>query len=311
MAGWRKFLRSHHAISAQLGCHSRPERELRSHEIVKLLGGPDPLNDGSERCDDQPPGMELTCDITIAGAYKSLPQRARVVSEYWFSRNCYCLACESDRLVSSPPNTRAMDFSCDTCGHTYELKTFLNRPPRTLVDGAYATLLARINSSSAPTLCLLGRSPSWQIESLTAIHSSFLTPWIIEKRRPLASSARRAGWIGCNIRLDRIPVDGEIAIICGGICTPKDEVRRSFKRFLPLAQLSAIERGWTTLTISVIRALGKPRFLLSDLYEREKRFADVYPVNRHIQAKIRQQLQVLRDLGLIAFEGHGVCMLLS
>src|SRR5579872_3182723 len=140
--------------------------------------------------------MELTCDLDIAAAYKSPAQRARVISEHWFARNIYCLACESDQLDRAAPNTKAMDFSCPRCGHRYELKTFLMRPPHSLVDGAYRTLIDRINSGSAPTFCLLGRNASWKIDSLSAIHSSFITPWVVERRPPLGEHARRAGWIG-------------------------------------------------------------------------------------------------------------------
>ncbi len=255
--------------------------------------------------------MQLTCDPNVAALYKSSPQRARVISEWWFSKNAYCLACESDRLTPAAPNTRAMDFSCKACGHRYELKTYTKRPGKRLVDGAYASLISRVNSNSAPTLCLLGRDPSWRIESLTAIHSSFLTPWVIEQRSPLASSARRAGWIGCNIRLDRIPTDGEIAVIDEGVCQPQAEVRAKFRRFLPLAGISAEQRGWTTLTLSIIRQLRRTEFSLSDLYGREREFAEIYPENQHIRAKVRQQLQVLRDLGVLAFKGGGLYSLLT
>ena len=255
--------------------------------------------------------MQLTCDVSIASNYKSSPQRARVISESWFSQNIYCLACESDWVTRTVPNTRATDFLCNTCGHQYELKTFTRRPPRSLVDGAYAALIARINASTAPTLCLLGRSESWQIQSLIAIHSSFLTSWVVERRPPLSQSARRAGWVGCNIRLDRIPPDGEIAIISDGICLPKSDVRSRFRRFLPLEDLPADQRGWTTLTLSIIRTLGRNRFELSDLYAREHQFAEAYPGNRNVRAKIRQQLQVLRDLGVLVFEGSGQYRLLN
>lgn len=83
-------------------------------------------------------------------------------------------------------------------------------------------------------------------------------------------------------------------------------MRRQFKRFLPLADLSADQRGWTTLTLRIIRNLGKPVFSLRDLYERERQFSMAYPANRHVRPKIRQQLQVLRDLGVVSFEGNGV-----
>jgi type II restriction enzyme len=249
--------------------------------------------------------MRLTCDLSVAETYRSAPQRARVISEHWFSENCYCLACPSDQLVCTAPNTKAMDFGCASCGHRYELKTFRRRPTRSLVDGAYSALLARINSGFAPTLCLLERNDGWQIKSLTAIHSSFLTPVVVEARPALGPQARRAGWIGCNIRLDLIPIDAEIAVVQSGVCTPKERVRQQFRRFLALDSIPANQRGWTTLTLWNVRNLAKREFRLSELYEREQSFAQLYPGNRHIRAKIRQQLQVLRDLGILSFEGPG------
>lgn len=41
----------------------------------------------------------------------------------------------------------------------------------------------------------------------------FFSPEIIEKRKPLADTAKRAGWIGCNILLNRIPDEGRIYIV--------------------------------------------------------------------------------------------------
>lgn len=249
--------------------------------------------------------MQLSCDLKIAAKFKSPAQRAHVISEHWFEENSYCFACDSDYLLRAAANTKAMDFSCKECGQLYELKTFTRRPHTSLVDGAYASLMGRIESNSAPTLCLLERNEAWEIYGLTAIHSSFLTPWVIEQRKPLSETARRAGWIGCNIRLDRIPPDGEIAVIESGLCRAKSDVREQFKRFLPLAHLTADQRGWTTLTLSIVRGLRRSEFSLADVYEKEQHFASAFPANRHVRAKIRQQLQVLRNLHIISFRGNG------
>jgi type II restriction enzyme len=249
--------------------------------------------------------MKLTCDISAAAGYKSPAQVARVVSEAWLAENAYCLGCDADSLVRCPPNTKCTDFSCPACGHNYELKAFSRRPNASLVDGAYSALLSRIMNGSAPTLFLLQRNASWMVESLTAIHSVFLTPSVIEKRKPLGTMAVRAGWIGCNIRLDRMGPDGEIRVIDHGAVIPKEDVRRQFRRFIPLASIAPAERGWTTLTLAVVRALARERFVLADLYDKEGVFQARYPSNRNVRPKIRQQLQVLRDLGLIRFDGGG------
>lgn len=41
------------------------------------------------------------------------------------------------------------------------------------------------------------------------------------------------------------------------------------------------------------------------MYHFEEMLAEKHPLNHHIKAKIRQQLQVLRDKGIIEFNGHG------
>jgi type II restriction enzyme len=249
--------------------------------------------------------LEVTCNPSIAASYKSPSQIARVLSERWLLANMYCVNCESAHLQATPANTRCLDFTCDWCRHRYELKTFLRRPATSLVDGAYDSMLATMNSGMTPTLFLLQRDAAWKIENFSAIHSAFLTLRIIEKRKPLAQNARRAGWTGCNIRLDRLPIEAEIPIISNGKPEPEVKVRTGFRRLLPLSKLSLADRDWTSLTLSVVRQFAGEVFSLQDLYRCELAFAEAYPGNHNIRPKIRQQLQRLRDLGLLRFLGRG------
>ena len=46
---------------------------------------------------------------------------------------------------------------------------------------------------------------------------------------------------------------------------------------------------------------GRPEFTLVEVYAQEARLAALYPGNNTIRPKIRQQLQVLRDRGWLAF----------
>jgi type II restriction enzyme len=252
----------------------------------------------------------MRCDISLADRYKSQAQRSRVLSEAWFRSNAYCLGCDSDSLRATAANTKATDFICPTCDQNYELKAFRIKPARTLVDGAYSALMARIQNGSVPTLMMLERNDNWEIQSLTAIHHLFLTPNVIEQRKPLSQTARRAGWVGCNIRLDRISTDAKIEVIGQGRQNSRRIVRESFRRFEGLKNIPIGMRGWATLTLQAIRGLRSEAFTLSDLYEKEERFAEAYPKNRNIRPKIRQQLQVLRDLGYLAFLGNGKYQLL-
>jgi type II restriction enzyme len=49
----------------------------------------------------------------------------------------------------------------------------------------------------------------------------------------------------------------------------------------------------------------KPEFELAEIYESEEKLAKLHPANRHVRDKIRQQLQVLRDIGILEFRGAG------
>jgi len=69
-------------------------------------------------------------------------------------------------------------------------------------------------------------------------------------------------------------------------------------------QLSKLS-GWRLQVFKVVEDLNKEFFDLEDLYAYESDLKIVYPNNNHILDKIRQQLQELRDLGLIEFLGEG------
>lgn len=252
----------------------------------------------------------LECDIAAVTGYKSQLQISRILSEKWFQDNGYCLSCDNDKLSQTPANTKAADFVCHRCNENYELKTFRTRPATRLVDGAYSSMMSRIESESVPTLMLLERNDKWQIQGLTAIHRLFLTPNVIEKRKPLAPTARRAGWVGCNIRLDLIIPDAQIKVVHLGKEANQENVRGRFQQFNGLKTIPIHSRGWANLTLRVVRSLRQSEFSLDELYAKEQLFSSSYPGNNNIRAKLRQQLQILRDLGYLEFCGGGSYRLL-
>ena len=60
---------------------------------------------------------------------------------------------------------------------------------------------------------------------------------------------------------------------------------------------SALE-SWTLDVLNVVRGLDKKEFALLEVYALAPRLQALHPGNRHVRDKIRQQLQVRRDLGL-------------
>lgn len=60
-------------------------------------------------------------------------------------------------------------------------------------------------------------------------------------------------------------------------------------------------RGWLLAVMTAVEAVGKPEFTLDEVYAHEAALAALYPGNHNVRPKIRQQLQVLRDRGWLAF----------
>jgi type II restriction enzyme len=249
--------------------------------------------------------MNLQCRTELASNYKSGAQIARVLTEDWAARELYCPACDSDRLSSSRVNTPAIDFECPRCTQLFQLKSQKNWNPRKLVDAGYDAMIRSIRADRVPNLFVLQYSSNWSVRNLLLIPRVFFSESAIEKRKPLVLGARRAGWVGCNILLSRIAADGKIAMISDGAPVAEQKVRNEFSRIRKLAEVPPSVRGWTLDVLSVVRRLGKSRFALGDIYDFEAELQNAHPLNRNVRPKIRQQLQVLRDLGLIEFATRG------
>lgn len=66
-------------------------------------------------------------------------------------------------------------------------------------------------------------------------------------------------------------------------------------------------KGWSRLTLRGVMAMPKTSFRLEDLLGVcAPLAAKTYPRNYHVPDKLRQQLQILRDLGMVEFISRGV-----
>ncbi len=74
---------------------------------------------------------------------------------------------------------------------------------------------------------------------------------------------------------------------------------RRLREATPARKAQIEKRGWTLDVLQVVQSLKKTEFLLQDVYAHAHALAELHPANRHVRDKIRQQLQVLRDLGFL------------
>jgi predicted RNA-binding Zn-ribbon protein involved in translation (DUF1610 family) len=242
-------------------------------------------------------------------------------------------------------------------------------------DGTVIAPLSKFGQSShhsqaddnSPSPCGEGRDEGgqlWLVRNLLLVPHFAFPPSAIIKRKPLSPTARRAGWIGCNFALNRIPLEARIEVVKtivgramllrrpeigaaehrrptaavrdeGGhiqtIIVPPNKVRAQFKKIKLLKEIPVEKRGWTLDVLNIARRIvecgGKtplshdttcrvePRrgrvralqneFTNEDVYAFSRELEKLHPGNRHVKDKIRQQLQVLRDMGFLHHIGHG------
>ena len=251
--------------------------------------------------------MNLDLDIKTAKWYKSLSQKTRVLTEQWVENSIFCPNCGAIKLTRYPSNKPVADFYCKSCLEDYELKSKKDVLGDRVLDGAYLTKIERLLSNKNPNLFLLVYKKEYlEISDFIVVPKHFFIPKIVEKRKPLSSFARRAGWVGSNILLSRIPQFGKIFYVKNGRIEVKKDVLSSWKKTVFLRKEKNFStKGWLLDIMGCIEKLNKKEFTLNEMYSFEGYLDILHPENRHIKEKIRQQLQILRDNNYINFSGKG------
>jgi hypothetical protein len=149
--------------------------------------------------------------------------------------------------------------------------------------------LNAIREDRTPNLLLMRYAlATWEVRDLLLIPSFMFSESAVIKRPPLAATARRAGWVGCNIDLHRIAPEARIAIVitrsspakrdesapsssgesresqsrltsAATIIVPPEEVRAKYKRVKPLENISVTQRGWTLDVLNIVAAALRGR----------------------------------------------------
>jgi len=238
--------------------------------------------------------------------YRSNSQIARVLTEGWVGRNSFCPRCGSDTLFQYGNNQPVADFYCKNCKEDFELKSKTGSLGKKIVDGAYGTMISRITSNENPNFLFLSYDKTaLSVRNFLTIPKHFFTPEIIEKRKPLSPTAKRAGWTGCNIDLTSVPLAGRIYLIKDSIAAKRKDVIAQFDSTLFLRNSSVESKGWTLDILKCIDRIQRKEFKLEDIYRFETELQKKHPNNNFIKPKIRQQLQILRDKGIISFVSQG------
>lgn len=251
--------------------------------------------------------MDTCLDMSLAAGYTSHSQMARVVTEQWVEKNMFCPRCGAGHLIHLRANRPVADFACPQCGGIFESKAKRGMLGRKIADGAYETMIRRIHEADNPDFFFMSYDlDNARVCDFLIIPKHFFVDSIIEKRKPLAATARRAGWVGCNILLEEIPSYGRIPLIQNGRIADKADICQKYQSTSFLANMNLTSRGWLMDVFRCLEDIKTETFTLQEMYKFEDRLQILHPENHNIRAKIRQQLQYLRDKGLIQFMERGV-----
>ncbi len=247
----------------------------------------------------------MNLSLATETAYKSASQLARVSTERWTLNNFYCASCGAG-LSAYPTNTPLYDFHSPDCRERFQLKASRRQFGNSVLDSEYHTALGGVMKDSYPSLILLRYDPiKWAVADLELVHRACITTSCLVPRKALGATARRAGWQGCLISLASVPTLGRIEVIRNSVVRPKAEVLEQWKRSDRLLDAEPQARGWLADILRCVDRLYST-FTLENVYYFEAELAAKHPENNFIRPKIRQQLQVLRGLGLIEFVSRGV-----
>jgi type II restriction enzyme len=249
--------------------------------------------------------LKLAFEEQRQAGYESGSQKARLLTEAWAASQAFCPNCGAEQLTKFQNNRPVADFYCSTCNEEFELKSQKTSFGSRIANGAYGAMCRRLAARNNPNLMLLNYTPTVGVDNLMIVPKHFFVEDVIEKRKPLAEHARRAGWIGCNILLSRIPAAGKIFIVRNKIVVDRGDVLSHWRKTVFLREESTASRGWLLNVLKCVDDIGARELSLDEVYVFETRLSGLYPLNRRVRQKIRQQLQVLRDRGYLQFLGRG------
>jgi type II restriction enzyme len=239
----------------------------------------------------------------LACARKNPRQQIKLISEWWGARNLFCPNCPAEALSLPPNDTEVCDFMCVRCGERFEMKA-MNSPIGGVVpDGGYCAMMRAIDEGRTPNLFLLHYERNdWRVTNLLLVPQVAFSTSAIEKCAKLPGRP----YALCKILLRNIPPLAKIPVVKEGKALSAGTVRAVYNRIIELRHEPVHERCWTLDVLRIVQSLGEKPFANDKVYAFAHELEKLHPDNRHIKAKIRQQLQVLRDLGFLQHVSSGL-----
>ena len=134
-------------------------------------------------------------------------QKLGVWGEKLIARKCSCPKCKKEKTLKTlPPNFKCADIVCDFCGYLAQVKSKnvkdINKLPDQILGAAWSVQKERMDSGIYfPLYIVLVNEKKYSIFYLPV---DYQEKEIFVKRKPLSSTAKRAGWQGFYYDLSKI-----------------------------------------------------------------------------------------------------------
>ncbi|MBQ9874467.1 MAG: hypothetical protein IJM30_08375 [Thermoguttaceae bacterium] len=219
---------------------------------------------------------------------------ARGIMADWPRDFLYCPKCGG-----FPVSTREYVYTfhklkCLTCDNGFEVISQFEREREKLVWGEYWSIEHRFRTNDIYDLLVLAYSETTRIIDLSFV-----------PRVCLDFDSLGKNGVAAVIDLAAIPSQGKINLYRDGLTRDKSEVVDCYKRANFLFGDVKESKGWLMDVLYCAECLGKKEFALSELYKFVDYLKQRRPNNKNIEAKIRQQLQILRDKKYLEFTTRG------
>ena len=127
-----------------------------------------------------------------------------------------CPRCNKPKhLTRLPKNFQCADVICKFCGFLAQVKSTTLKDgsedlPDSILGAAWGPQHEQIMAGIYHGLYIVGYDSSSKLKRIDFVPAHILqvTPEVFEPRKPLSSTAKRAGWQGFMIRLNKVPAVG-------------------------------------------------------------------------------------------------------
>ncbi len=166
----------------------------------------------------QPIKMELNELVSQVKQNNNWKSESRIIGEAcedYVKNKIKCIRCNNNNFEKYKTNEKSKDLICVSCNQKYQIKAksathkqvdnIKCKKQFKTIGGDYSTTLNNINEK-IDYLIILYEKQSYTILNILYITNENINSNCIIPRKPLSSTAKRAGWQGCNILFDNIQI---------------------------------------------------------------------------------------------------------